>query len=209
MTTAPRDEIDDDADRLPGRGIGWLRCHREGAQLWIEPLADRPGDVTSACVRRRRLAATAAHRELAAYWDGHRTPDNGPRPTAASAALVAALCMLSLLALPPCASRPMGGRDCAPVPLIIVFWHTSTTCVSNHVDACCDDVRPSHVVSKNMTLGTSILSAKHVGPLGVGSANKVSVTRRFAAGSRTGSMRPRRRSRSMASRASGVQFAFL
>ncbi|PRH79072.1 hypothetical protein C6N75_11700 [Streptomyces solincola] len=88
----------DAADRLPGRGIGWLRCHREGAQLWIEPLADRPGDVTSACVRRRRLAATAAHRELAAYWDGHRTPDNGPRPTAASAALVAALLTAALAA---------------------------------------------------------------------------------------------------------------
>ncbi|MFD3488442.1 hypothetical protein [Streptomyces sp. NPDC058665] len=81
----------DEADRLPGLGVGWLRCHREGAHSWIEPAASAPGDVTSAHVRLRRLAATPAHRELAAYWAGHRTPDTGPHPTEASAALIAAL----------------------------------------------------------------------------------------------------------------------
>ncbi|XQE84702.1 hypothetical protein ACN24M_03770 [Streptomyces microflavus] len=67
------DGLWDTADRLPARHTAWLRCHREGAHTWIEPLASAPGDVTAAHVRRRRLAATAAHRELAAYW-GHRTP---------------------------------------------------------------------------------------------------------------------------------------
>ncbi|MEE1756615.1 hypothetical protein [Streptomyces sp. SP18CS02] len=89
----------DDADRLlPAHGVGWLRCHREGALAWIEPLAAGPGDVTSAGVRLRRLAATPAHRELAAYWDGRRTPDDGPAHTAASAALTAALLTGDLIA---------------------------------------------------------------------------------------------------------------
>ncbi|NEE31006.1 hypothetical protein G3M53_36900, partial [Streptomyces sp. SID7982] len=64
----------DTADRLPDRRIAWLRCHREGSHSWIEPLAATSGDVTSRHVRLRRLAATPAHRELAAYWAGHRTP---------------------------------------------------------------------------------------------------------------------------------------
>ncbi|MFD9425383.1 MULTISPECIES: hypothetical protein [unclassified Streptomyces] len=88
----------DTADRLPGRRTGWLRCHREGAHSWIEPLAAAPDDVTSRHVRLRRLAATAAHRELAAYWAGHRTPDTGPHPTEASAALIAALLTADLIA---------------------------------------------------------------------------------------------------------------
>ncbi|MGW6716847.1 hypothetical protein ACWF9X_31425 [Streptomyces globisporus] len=88
----------DAADRLPGRGIAWLRCHREGSHSWIEPLAATPGGVTSRHVRLRRLAATPAHRELAAYWAGHRTPDTGPHPTEASAALIAALLTADLIA---------------------------------------------------------------------------------------------------------------
>ncbi|ESQ02075.1 Hypothetical protein B590_28784 [Streptomyces sp. PVA_94-07] len=44
------------------------------------------------------LAATSAHRQLAAYWAGHRTPDNGPHPGEAAAALVAALLTADLLA---------------------------------------------------------------------------------------------------------------
>ncbi|MFE2978317.1 hypothetical protein [Streptomyces sp. NPDC059258] len=88
----------DAADRLPARRIAWLRCHREGSHTWTEPLAAAPGDVTSRHVRLRRLAATAAHRELAAYWAGHRTPDTGPHPTEASAALIAALLTADLIA---------------------------------------------------------------------------------------------------------------
>ncbi len=88
----------DTADRLPGRRIAWLRCHREGSHSWIEPLAAVPGDVTSRHVRLRRLAATPAHRELAAYWAGHRTPDTGPHPTEASAALISALLTADLIA---------------------------------------------------------------------------------------------------------------
>ncbi|MEU3057329.1 hypothetical protein [Streptomyces griseus] len=88
----------DTADRLPGQGIAWLRCHREGAHVWTEPLASAPGDVTARHVRLRRLAATAAHRELAAYWAGHRTPDTGPHPTEASAALIAGLLTADLIA---------------------------------------------------------------------------------------------------------------
>ncbi|MDX2920563.1 hypothetical protein [Streptomyces sp. NE06-03C] len=88
----------DAADGLPGRRVAWLRCHREGSHSWIEPLATEPGDVTSRHVRLRRLAATPAHRELAAYWAGHRTPDTGPHPTEASAALIAALLTADLIA---------------------------------------------------------------------------------------------------------------
>ncbi|NGO72822.1 hypothetical protein [Streptomyces boncukensis] len=87
-----------EADRLPAHGVGWLRCHREGRQVWLEPLSAAPGDVTSEHVRLRRLAATAAHRELAAYWAGHGTPDTGPAHTEASAALTAALLCADLVA---------------------------------------------------------------------------------------------------------------
>ncbi|MFJ9624071.1 hypothetical protein [Streptomyces sp. NPDC101181] len=92
------DGLWDAADRLPARGTAWLRCHREGATVWTEPLAAAPGDVTSRQVRLRRLAATPAHRELHAYWAGHRTPDTGPHPTEASAALIAALLTADLIA---------------------------------------------------------------------------------------------------------------
>ncbi|GAA2246864.1 hypothetical protein GCM10010232_37610 [Streptomyces amakusaensis] len=88
----------DEADRLPDRSVGWLRCHREGAQVWLEPLAAAPGDVTSADVRLRRLAATPAHRELDAYWHGPRTEAPGPAHTAASAALTAGLLTAELIA---------------------------------------------------------------------------------------------------------------
>ncbi|MGW4203698.1 hypothetical protein [Streptomyces sp. NPDC004726] len=79
------------ADRLPEHGVAWLRCHREGWQAYVEPLAAAPGDVTSAHVRARRLAATPAHRELAAYWNGPRTSGTPVRPTVPAAALLAAL----------------------------------------------------------------------------------------------------------------------
>ncbi|MBT2444957.1 hypothetical protein J7E93_33660 [Streptomyces sp. ISL-36] len=88
----------DEADRLPAGGTAWLRCHREGAQVWLEPPACGPDDVASADVRLRRLAATPAHRELAAYWDGPRAGDAGPGHHTASAALTAALLTGDLLA---------------------------------------------------------------------------------------------------------------
>ncbi|MEU0741360.1 hypothetical protein [Streptomyces sp. NPDC006134] len=81
----------DAADRLPERGVAWLRCHREGAQAYVEPLAVTAGDVTSAHVRARRLAATPAHRELNAYWTGPRTAGAPFRLTVAAAGLIAAL----------------------------------------------------------------------------------------------------------------------
>ncbi|MGW8885631.1 hypothetical protein [Streptomyces sp. NPDC055749] len=98
----------DAADRLPARGIGWLRCHREGFQAWIEPLAARPGDVTAADVRLRRLAASPAHRELAAYWAGHRTGASQGRSTEASAALVVELLTADLITW--AGGRPTTGR---------------------------------------------------------------------------------------------------
>ncbi|GAB2757151.1 hypothetical protein [Streptomyces bullii] len=81
----------DAADRLPERGVAWLRCHREGWQAYVEPLAAATGDVTSAHVRARRLAATPAHRELDAYWSGPRTSGRSVRLTAPAAGFVAAL----------------------------------------------------------------------------------------------------------------------
>ncbi|MFI9346375.1 hypothetical protein ACIG0D_34715 [Streptomyces sp. NPDC052773] len=85
------DGLWDDADRLPERGVAWLRCHREGWQAHLEPVAAAPGDVTSAHLRARRLAATPAHRELAAYWSGPRTTGAPVRLTTPAAALLAAL----------------------------------------------------------------------------------------------------------------------
>lgn len=85
------DGLWDEADRLPARGTAWLRCHREGWQAYLEPVAAAPGDVTSAHVRARRLAVTPAHRELAAYWRGPRTSGVPVPLTAAAAGLLAAL----------------------------------------------------------------------------------------------------------------------
>ncbi|NJQ03191.1 hypothetical protein [Streptomyces zingiberis] len=81
----------DGADRLPEHGVAWLRCHREGRQAFVEPVAAAPGDVTSAHVRSRRLAATPAHRELAAYWSGPRVSGAPAGLTPPAAALLAAL----------------------------------------------------------------------------------------------------------------------
>ncbi|MFE0425302.1 hypothetical protein [Streptomyces sp. NPDC058953] len=87
----------DPADRLARDGALWARCHREGALVWVEPTARGPYGVTSADVRLRRLAATPAHRELAAYWAGSRTADTGPRHTEVTAAYTAALLVHDLL----------------------------------------------------------------------------------------------------------------
>ncbi|MFH0241490.1 hypothetical protein ACGRHY_03425 [Streptomyces sp. HK10] len=91
------DGLWDTADRLPAHGVAWLRCHREGRQAYVEPPAAAPGDVTSAHVRARRLAATPAHRELAAYWSGPRTSGAPGRLTPHAAGLLAALLADDLL----------------------------------------------------------------------------------------------------------------
>ncbi|MEU1574095.1 hypothetical protein ABZ519_23630 [Streptomyces collinus] len=85
------DGLWDAADRLPGHGVAWLRCHREGWQAYVEPVAAAPGDVTSAHIRSRRLAATPAYRELAAYWTGPRTLGAPVRLAVPAATLLAAL----------------------------------------------------------------------------------------------------------------------
>lgn len=85
------DGLWDTADRLPEHGVAWLRCHREGWQAYVEPMAAAPGDVTSAHVRSRRLAATPAHRELAAYWSGPRTSGAPVRLAVPAATLLTAL----------------------------------------------------------------------------------------------------------------------
>ncbi|MFE8964047.1 hypothetical protein [Streptomyces iakyrus] len=85
------DRLWDAADRLPEHGVAWLRCHREGWQAYVEPVAADPGDVTSAHIRSRRLAATPAHRELAAYWTGPRTLGAPVRLAVPAAALLAGL----------------------------------------------------------------------------------------------------------------------
>ncbi|MFD7324890.1 hypothetical protein ACFV9D_28025 [Streptomyces sp. NPDC059875] len=97
----------DEADRLPSQGTAWLRCHREGAQVWLEPPACGLGDVTSHDIRLRRLAATPAHRELTAYWQGQYAAASDPGHQAASAALTAALVTADLLAW---ATDPDGPR---------------------------------------------------------------------------------------------------
>ncbi|GAA3905304.1 hypothetical protein GCM10022244_14310 [Streptomyces gulbargensis] len=104
------DGLWDEADRLPERNIAWLRGHREGWQAYVEPVAALPGDVTSAHVRARRLAATPAHRELAAYWSGPRTSGAPVRLTAPAAALLAALLADDL------ARWATGAPDTGPLP---------------------------------------------------------------------------------------------
>ncbi|MCG3043343.1 hypothetical protein ACLIYM_11370 [Streptomyces fenghuangensis] len=91
------DGLWDAADRLPAHGVAWLRCHREGRQAYVEPLAAAPEDVTSAHVRARRLAATPAHRELAAYWSGPRVRGAPAGLTTPAAGLLAALLADDLL----------------------------------------------------------------------------------------------------------------
>ncbi|MEW1549543.1 hypothetical protein [Streptomyces tsukubensis] len=111
----------DRADRLSRDGVLWARCHREGAHAWLEPPAAGPYGTTSADIRLRRLAATPAHRELAAYWAGSRTPDNGPRHTEASAACTAALLVHDL------AARLLLGPDRTPPVLRRIDLRDLTT----------------------------------------------------------------------------------
>ncbi|MFD9947460.1 hypothetical protein ACFWYW_38510 [Nonomuraea sp. NPDC059023] len=96
-----------DADRLPAQGIAWARCHREGRQAWIEPIAAAPGDVLATHVAARRLAATPAHRELAAYWAGNVATGPHPVTGAAAAATIAALIATDLATW---ARRDSGGE---------------------------------------------------------------------------------------------------
>ncbi|GAA4135562.1 hypothetical protein [Actinomadura keratinilytica] len=110
----------EDADRLPARGIAWARCHREGLQVWIEPIAASPGDVLSAHVAARRLAATPAHRELAAYWAGAAgasggTVVSGPHPVTGPAAAATAAALLAA-DLADWAVGACDGRTKAPLP---------------------------------------------------------------------------------------------
>ncbi|MEU2495386.1 hypothetical protein [Streptomyces sp. NPDC007883] len=102
------DGLWDAADSLPDHGVAWLRCHREGRQAYVEPVAAAPGDVTSAHVRSRRLAATPAHRELAAYWSGPRTSGAPVRLAPPAATLLAALLADDLSRWATGASDPAG-----------------------------------------------------------------------------------------------------
>ncbi|MFJ6533605.1 hypothetical protein [Microbacterium sp. NPDC091662] len=47
-------------DQLPERGTAWLRVHREGEVVLIDPLALYPSDPTSVQVAARRVAASSA-----------------------------------------------------------------------------------------------------------------------------------------------------
>ncbi|MGW4726099.1 hypothetical protein [Streptomyces sp. NPDC004291] len=122
------DGLWDAADRLPEHGVAWLRCHREGWQAYIEPLAVAPGDVTSAHVRARRLAASPAHRELAAYWNGPRTSGEPVRLTVPAAALLAALLADDL------GRWATGSPDTAGFPARRRLRHVDlrTSCVTEH-----------------------------------------------------------------------------
>ncbi|MBB0233076.1 hypothetical protein FOE67_27180, partial [Streptomyces calidiresistens] len=79
------------ADRLLELGIPRQYCHREGWTVWIEPPALAAGDVTAAHVRARRLAATPAHRELAAHWRGAAVEEPAPPLTVDHRDLLASL----------------------------------------------------------------------------------------------------------------------
>ncbi|PRA82460.1 hypothetical protein [Microbacterium sp. MYb66] len=62
-------------DRLPGRGIAWLRVHREGEIVLIDPIALDPSDPTSVQVAARRVAASSAPASTEAWQQaGPLTP---------------------------------------------------------------------------------------------------------------------------------------
>jgi len=65
----------DDLDELAGRGVAWLRMHREGSQLWVDPISLDATDPSSAQVLKRRLAASGTAEELASWL---RVPTNSP-----------------------------------------------------------------------------------------------------------------------------------
>ncbi|WP_052542854.1 hypothetical protein, partial [Cryobacterium roopkundense] len=59
----------DNLDTLPFRGVAWLRVHREGSQLWVDPLSLDMTDPSSAQVMKRRLAASGTAEELASWLE--------------------------------------------------------------------------------------------------------------------------------------------
>ncbi|MCE7083416.1 hypothetical protein, partial [Streptomyces sp. ST2-7A] len=97
-------------DHLLALGIPRQYCHREGAIVWIEPPALEPGDVTAAHVRARRLAATPAHRELAAHWRGAAVEEPAPPLSVETRALLASILAADLAevcgVLPPDTALP-------------------------------------------------------------------------------------------------------
>ncbi|GFN09002.1 hypothetical protein Smic_75580 [Streptomyces microflavus] len=80
------DGLWDTADRLPARHTAWLRCHREGAHTWIEPLASAPATSpppTYAGADSRRPPPTANSPPTGpatAPPTPDRTPPNRPPP---------------------------------------------------------------------------------------------------------------------------------
>ncbi|MDJ0350248.1 hypothetical protein [Cryobacterium sp. PH29-G1] len=54
-------------DTLPSRHIAWLRMHREGTRVWIDPIAVDTTDPHSSHVQHRRLAASPTAVELQAW----------------------------------------------------------------------------------------------------------------------------------------------
>lgn len=70
-----------DLDRLPG-GVAWLRLHREGSQLWIDPLSVDTHDASSAQVVKRRLAASGTTEELSAWLSSPRHTPHALSPLA-------------------------------------------------------------------------------------------------------------------------------
>ncbi|MFE7196756.1 hypothetical protein [Microbacterium oxydans] len=65
-----------DLDMLPQQGVAWLRVHREGESILIDPLALDEHDPTSAQVSARRLAASSAPASTEAWQQ------SGPAPAA-------------------------------------------------------------------------------------------------------------------------------
>ena len=65
----------EDLDTLADRGVAWLRMHREGSQLWVDPISLDATDPSSAQVLKRRLAASGTAEELASWL---RAPTNSP-----------------------------------------------------------------------------------------------------------------------------------
>ncbi|MDJ0338725.1 hypothetical protein [Cryobacterium sp. PH31-O1] len=81
-------------DALAGRGVAWLRMHREGCQLWVDPISLDATDASSAQVLQRRLAASGTAKELASWLRG---PTNSPPALSSLASRMVGLRVLDMV----------------------------------------------------------------------------------------------------------------
>ncbi len=81
-------------DTIAECGVAWLRMHREGSQLWVDPISLDSTDASSAQVLKRRLAASGTAEELTAWL---LASANIPRPLSVLAGRIVGLHLLDMV----------------------------------------------------------------------------------------------------------------